>query len=438
MKNEYIKNWFWTTRIIPENIKESLFFLARRLKYKEYGKINRSKRGAIFEQYRRQILNIPQSINAKFYKSLAKDDYKRCDGDAKIIAYYLPQMYPTKENNKWWGLGTTEWNNVSKSMPVYLNQYQPRLPGELGYYDLRIKDNIKRQIELAKKYAIYGFCFYYYWFDGKRLLDKPLDMFIEMKNDFPFCLCWANENWKKSFTSGGSNEALVVQSTTEESYMNFIRDFIKYLRVDNYITIEGKKVVVIYRPHSIPNPKKVLNYWREYCRENGVGELYIIGCWFSNTKDDLIDLGFDAMSEFQPGSILNHCEKINDKIEFVCETYDGAIYSYSDLVEDEIYKKNYDKEKMYHAIMPMWDNTARRGNKGGLVFDGSTPIYYKKWLKEIILDTKNKNDLLGDFIFLNSWNEWGEGSYIEPDRSFGYAYLQATRDAVEDARKYEV
>lgn len=435
MKIEYIKNWFWTTKLIPERIKETLFFYSRRLKHKEYGKISFHEKDVIFYKYRNQILNIPNMTSKKFYKPITKDNYVRNKNDVKIIAYYLPQMYPTKENNKWWGLGVTEWNNVSKSVPVYLDQYQPRLPGELGYYDLRLKENIVRQIELAKKYGIYGFCFYYYWFDGKRLLDKPLDKFLEINTDFPFCLCWANENWKKSFTSGGSNEALMIQSTTESSYKNFIHDFIKYLLADNYITINGKKVIIIYRPHSIPNAKSVLKYWRTYCKDNNIGDLYIIGCWFSNIKENLLDYGFDAVTEFQPGSILDYCEKINNKINFVCDTYDGAIYSYSDFVDNKIYKNNFNKGKMYHAIMPMWDNTARRGNRGGLIFDGSTPIYYKKWLKDIIADTKNKKELLGNFIFLNSWNEWGEGSYIEPDRYFGYAYLQATKEAIEEERE---
>lgn len=413
--------------------KEDIFYNLKKISRNESGKINNCHKEKIAEAYRKQILSIPSGIDNNFYKEIAADTYKRKNEDAKIIAYYLPQMHPTPENDAWWGKGVTEWTNVSKAVPQYLGHYQPRLPGELGYYDLRLKENIIRQTELAKTYGVFAFCWYYYWFDGRRLLNQPLDLFLNSKNiDFPFCLCWANEDWTKSF-SGSSKEILIKQSETEESYKEFIKDAVKYLSDDRYVRVNNKKLLIIYKPQDIPNCKKVLAYWREFCINNGIGDLYIIGCWTSDHDNTVVEDGFDASAEFQPGSILKYCEKINKNISFVNDEYFGAIYSYKNLVENEIYNRN-NYEKMYNAVMPMWDNTPRRNNKGSVIFDGSTPCLYKKWLKKIIISNKRRKDLDDNLIFVNAWNEWGEGTYLEPDRMYGYAYLQATRDAIEECK----
>jgi lipopolysaccharide biosynthesis protein len=431
---EKMKNKFWENSFMTDSMKEKIFYNIKRIVQHEGGTIKNVNDIRLLNLYRKQVLNIPNDKDNEFYKELVSKPVELQSKDPKIIAYYLPQMHPTLDNDRWWGKGTTEWTNVSKTVPQYLGHYQPRLPGELGYYDLRISENIARQTELARIYGVSAFCWYYYWFDGKRLLENPLDMYLSKKEmGFPFCLCWANEDWTKSF-SGSSREILIKQNKSEESYRLVVHDLMKYLLDERYYTVKNKKLLVIYKPQSIPNPKVVTDYWRECCKESGVGELYIIGCWTSNMTPYAVIDGFDAMAEFQPGSIMEYCNSINDNLEFVNENYCGKVYSYKYVVDNEIYKINFDKKSLYNAVMPMWDNTPRRNNKGGIIFDGASPTLYKKWMKEVFKHNKNRSDLEDDIVFINAWNEWGEGTYMEPDRRYGYAYLQALREAITENR----
>lgn len=427
-----LKDIYWAFPLLTEKQKESFFYKVKKIVRHE-GVESIQNDSAIVNDYIKQILDIP-TARSNDYTTITKTPYKRDVSDPKLIAYYLPQMHPTPENDAWWGKGITEWNNVSRAVPQYVGHYQPRLPGELGFYDLRLKDNLKRQIELAKMYGIYGFSWYYYWFDGKRLLERPLDMFLNDSSlDFPFCLCWANENWTKGFF-GSSKEIIMKQNETEESYRNFIHDAIKYLKDDRYITVQGKKMLIVYKPHSVPNCKTVLEYWREYCQQNEVGDLYILGCWTGDEKDNVLSLGFDAETEFQPGSLYPYNGKINHKLPFINEQFIGEVYSYSRIVQEKFYRKNFKKEKMYNAVMPMWDNTPRRNNQGNRIFHGSTPTLYKSWLKDVINHYQKECMLDEKIIFINAWNEWGEGAYLEPDRNYGYAYLEATKNAIETSR----
>jgi lipopolysaccharide biosynthesis protein len=428
-----LKDIFWGMPFISSNQKEWIYYNIKKIIRSEGGSMEDINLD-ILDKYRKQILSIPTDIDEEYHKDLTNKPYKKMDIDPKLIAFYLTQYHPTPDNDKWWGRGVTEWNNVSRAVPQFIGHYQPRLPGELGFYDLRLKDNIIRQIELAQSYGIYAFCFYYYWFDGKRLLEKPLNIFVDSVDiKFPFCLCWANESWTKGFF-GSSREIIMEQNPSVDSYKKFIHDVGKYLRCDNYLKVKGKKLLLIYKPQDIPECKSVLSYWRQYCVEKGLGDLYLVGCWKSNQKKDFLKMGFDATAEFQAGAIEDYCKKINDKIKFVNEEYFGAIYSYKDIVKDKIYKKNFNMNKLYSAVMPMWDNTPRKNNKGSMIFDGSTPVLYKEWLKDIIENNKRRRDLDDNLIFINAWNEWGEGAYLEPDRKYGYAYLQATKEAIEESR----
>lgn len=387
------------------------------------------------DEYKRgcleQMLWMPKG-RAEEYQEITKTPYERKDGDCKVIAYYLTQFHPDPHNEEWWGKGVTEWNNVCRAVPQYIGHYQPRLPGELGFYDLRIKENMQRQIELAQMYGVYGFSFYYYWFDGERLLERPLEAFLSSPElNFPFSLCWANENWTKRY-DGTNTDILMEQPKTSASYRNVIHDMSRFLKDSRYIEVDGKKMITVYRPSLMPETKSVLSYWRKYCKKHGIGELYIIAVKENMVDVNWLDEGFDAVSEFHPGTLYTNCQKINPWMDFLRKDFSGEVFSYADIVQNQKYFK-YDYPKLYRAVMPMWDNTARRDNKG-MIFEGSTPELYKRWMKDVIQAGAKRDDLEDNLIFINAWNEWGEGAYLEPDKRFGYAYLNATKEAVEESR----
>ena len=388
-------------------------------------------------QYIRQVLQT-QRYEENRAVPLSDRQYERQAGDSKLIAYYLTQFCPNPYNDAWWGKGVTEWNNVSKSQPQYLGHYQPRLPGELGYYDLRLDENIERQVELAKQYGIYGFDFYFYWFDGKRLLEGPLDRYIANKNiDFPFALCWVNESWTKQW-SGRSFEVLMEQNPSVESYRQFIVDMAPYLCDERYITVKGRKLLTIYRPFQVPEPEQTIAYWRQYMRDNYGIELYLvasIGVYEHLERMDYLAVGYDALSEFCIAPQVEYMRNITAEKQFACEKFVGEIYSYPQFVKEKGYLKR-SAQKMYRAISPMWDNTPRRMN-AGLVLDGSTPELFQAWLGGIMQENKERGDLDDDIIFINAWNEWAEGAYMEPDAYWGYGYLDAARQALEESRAWQ-
>lgn len=425
-----IMDIFWSLPILSNEKKEKIYYGLRKLILKQNYQYEVSVE-QYYREYVKQVLELPNIKNMGDYISISEENYKFKKNDPKLIAYYLPQFYPFKENDEWWGKGTTEWNNVSRSVPQYLGHYQPRLPGELGYYDLRLKENIVRQVELAKLYGIFAFCYYFYWFDGKRLLDRPLDLFLESKEiDFPFCLCWANENWTRRFESI-SGEVIMKQSTTVESYERFIFSLEKYLNDERYFSINGKKVLIVYQPAYIPNCKHVIDYWRRVCNEKGVGDIYIIAVKTPVDSIDYISLGFDALTEFQPRNVgmSDEIRVSPQNMKFFVESFYGNIFDYEKIITNKIYLQD-TSDKLYKAVMPMWDNTPRRNNKGS-IFHGSTPKLYQNWLSDVIKYTNEREGLDDKLVFINAWNEWGEGAYLEPDRRYGYAYLQATRNAIE-------
>lgn len=416
-------------RMIINVVKEKLY--KRNAKQSEANLvINNDK--LIQTKFIEQILNIPVN-NKNDYVCYNSEHLILKHDDPKVIAYYLPQFYPFPENDKWWGKGTTEWNNVSKAIPQFVGHYQPRLPGELGYYDLRLKENMERQIELAKNYGIYGFCFYYYWFNGKRLLDKPLDMFLNNSMKFNYCLCWVNENWTRRF-DGTNSDILIENGKTEESYMKFINSILPYISDDRYIKIENKPVIIIYRPSNVPNAKKIIKYWREYILNKTGSDIYIIGIIEGYFNKDIFEQGYDAAAEFQPGSISINLNEINSKLDFIRKDFKGKVYDYNEIINKNLLYYNYNNLKIYKAVMPMWDNTARKNNCGA-IFHNSTPEIYENWLSDAIKYTNNNKKLEDNLVFINAWNEWGEGAYLEPDRRYGYAYLEKTKQAILSNRK---
>jgi SAM-dependent methyltransferase len=356
-----------------------------------------------------------------------KEDVDFTDCSIKLIAFYLPQFHPIPENDEWWGKGFTEWIQVSKASPQFVGHYQPHLPGELGFYDLRLVDVQRRQIELAKKYGIYGFCFHYYWFNGKRLLERPLDQFLKNPDlDFPFCLCWANENWTRRW-DGAENELLIAQTHSPEDDLAFIKSLEEALRDKRYIKVNGRPLLVIYRPGILPDPKGTVARWRDYCLQAGIGNPYLLGAQTFDTTDPR-PFGLDAAVEFPPHKLVQGATPLNNTLDIVNPQYQGWVADYASMIEAA--KKDVVADYiLYRGVCPSWDNEPRKPGRG-YAFANASPDLYKEWLSYACAFADRNLDPEEKIVFINAWNEWGEGAHLEPDRKFGYAYLQATADVV--------
>lgn len=347
------------------------------------------------------------------------------------IAFYLPQYHPTPENNQWWGAGFTEWTNVRKAQPRFPGHHQPHVPERLGYYDLRDAEPRRAQAELAKASGIHGFCYYHYWFNGKRLLETPFNEVLKSgEPKLPFCLCWANENWTRRW-DGLDREVLMAQQYSHEDDLAFITSLIPAFQDDRYIRVNGKPLLLLYRSCLLPDPNKTSEIWREAMHKAGVGDLYLVRV--ENNVDQVevspSSIGFDAAVEFAPhwkysGGL------ISDQVDLFPEAQQ---------TEPDIY--NYDKcmlamlarpkpyYKLFRGIFPAWDNSARRKFNPG-IFVNSSPEKYAFWLSQIARYALENFEGDERLIFVNAWNEWGEGCHLEPDEKHGLQYLEATRNAL--------
>jgi len=353
------------------------------------------------------------------------------DLPVKLIAFYLPQFHPIPENDEWWGKGFTEWDNVKPARPRFSGHHQPRIPGELGYYDLRDDEVQKRQVELAKLYGLGGFCFYFYWFNGTRLLEKPILQFRDNKAlDMPFCLCWANENWSRIW-DGLDNHVLIRQHHSVSDDLAFIEYISEYFSDERYILIGGKPLLLVYRPELLPDPVATATRWRDWCLQNRIGEIFL-ACPQSFTSVDPVIYGFDAAVEFPPNNTVP--EIVTEQMSTLDAEFEGYIYDWTSVA---FRARAYEEPEypLFRTVNPGWDNTARRKNDGA-VFVGSTPSAYGEWLENAAQDTvKRFSSPSSRLVFVNAWNEWAEGAYLEPDQAYGYAYLQATRNALENVSR---
>ncbi|RQS10046.1 glycosyltransferase [Burkholderia sp. Bp8998] len=347
----------------------------------------------------------------------------------KAIAFYLPQFHPFPENDEWWGRGFTEWTNVTRAVPQFAGHYQPHLPGELGFYDLRIPDVQRRQVELAKAAGLGGFCFYFYWFGGKRLMEAPIRQYLEHREfDLPFCLCWANENWTRRW-DGLDQELLISQHHSPEDDLAFIEHVAQYMRDARYIRIDGRPLLLVYRPNLLPDALATVARWREWARANGLGELYLAYTQ-SFERVDPREYGFDAAIEFPPNNSQPPSKA--DSVTLINGGYAGHILDWTHYLERS--RSYQDTEyRLFRGVTPSWDNEARKPGRG-TVFVGSTPKLYEEWLCNAATDTVRR---IGNpderLVFINAWNEWAEGAHLEPDRRYGYAWLQATNNALSRA-----
>jgi glycosyltransferase involved in cell wall biosynthesis/SAM-dependent methyltransferase len=348
------------------------------------------------------------------------------DTRIKAIAFYLPQFHPIPENDRWWGKGFTEWHNVARGRSQFAGHYQPHLPGELGFYDLRLLEIQRRQIELAKMYGLHGFCYHHYWFGGTRLLRQPLDQLLANADlDFPFCLCWANENWTRRW-DGLDDEILIAQQHSPEDDLAFIEDIEPALRDPRYIRLDGRPLLIVYRPALLPNAKETAARWRSYCRDRGLGDPFLVSTQAFD-RCNPHEFGFDAAVEFAPNNM--DAPKITSQVPLVNPEFHGDIYDYRYLVE---YSRRYQRPadyRLYRSVTPMWDNEARRPGRGA-VFAHASPALFGEWLENACRYTAEHFASDRSFVFVNAWNEWAEGAHLEPDRSYGYAFLQTTADTL--------
>jgi glycosyltransferase involved in cell wall biosynthesis len=341
----------------------------------------------------------------------------------RVIAFYLPQFHPIPENDLWRGKGFTEWTNVTKAVPRFLGHYQPQLPGELGFYDLRMPDIIRRQASLARKYGVGGFCFHHYWFNGKQVLETPLKLLLSQPDiDLPFCICWANENWTRRW-DGLESEVLIAQNHSPEDDTAFAQALEPALGDPRYIRVNDRPLLIIYRPSLLPDPIASARRWRTQLVRAGMGDPYLVMTQVFGDEDPRL-YGFDAAVEFPPHKLGFTASSINSRIKSFDPSYKGIIHDYEEMIQraaaapPAVYK-------LFRGVCPGWDNESRMPGRGH-VFAYSTPEKYGRWLDMACKDALKGTNPSERLVFVNAWNEWAEGAHLEPDRHFGYAYLCET------------
>lgn len=347
---------------------------------------------------------------------------------ARLIAFYLPQFHPIYENDEWWGKGFTEWTNVRKAVPLFQGHYQPHVPGQLGYYDLRSSDIRAAQATLAREHDIHGFCYYHYWFNGRPLLEQPFNEVLRSgKPDFPFCLCWANENWTRRW-DGEDRQILIAQKYSHEDDRRHIESLIPAFRDERYIRINGRPVFLVYKTNLLPDAKKTAEIWRDTARSVGLGDIYLVRIenYFQEYDPEPAEIGFDSAIEFAP-----HLGSFGPQDASAVSLYDEAadanplIYDYDNIVRHMLSRPK-PPYKLFRGVFPSWDNSARRRNSPA-IFINSSPQKYAFWLAQIGWYTCEHFEEDERMIFINAWNEWGEGCHLEPDEKYGLQYLDATR-----------
>ena len=356
----------------------------------------------------------------------------------KVIAFYLPQYHPTPNNDEWWGKGFTEWTNVAKAKKLYPGHYQPKVPADLGFYDLRLPEVREQQAELAKEAGVDGFCYYHYWFsEGNEELDLPFKQVVAYKKpDFPFCLCWANESWYSKFWNkdGSAQKKLLAEQKYlgEKDNEAHFYSLLEAFKDSRYIKVEGRLLFMIYQPLNFKNFIEFKNQWNNLAKKNGIPEFYFVGyTMYANWIEDIEKAGFDAVNHcrrldyyFQYDTGLKYISKLINFIKLFVRI--PFIVSYSKAIKKAIRPEDY-KENVFPTMMPNWDHTPRSVD-GGTVLHNSSPELFKKHAIDVMKTVKNKQEE-HKIVFLKSWNEWGEGNYMEPDLKYGKGYIKALKEA---------
>lgn len=349
----------------------------------------------------------------------------------KVLAIHLPQFHPSPENDAWWGPGFTEWTNVVSAKPLFKGHYQPHLPADLGFYDLRLPEAREAQAELAKAYNIDGFCYYHYWFNGKRLLHEPIDGILADKNpDFPFCYFWANESWSRRWI-GDDKELLIEQVYSEEDDYNHAKWCLESFHDERYIKVNGRPLFLIYKPYDLPNPKRTFEIFEQVCAENGILKPFFVASNSHNSEINPYDLGFDHAIHFQTRhQVLSEFMVDGPSLKKTIRNFIRGIWSTSlRIYEYSQYKERVSRLKFNYPGFPCvnvtFDNTARRGKKAIVIKDQDPDLFEESLIlaKTQVKELKESEQI----IFINAWNEWAEGNHLEPDQKFGLQFLERVK-----------
>lgn len=358
------------------------------------------------------------------------------DSKARVIAFYLPQFHPIPENDRWWGKGFTEWTNVGKARKYFRGHYQPRVPADLGYYDLRLPEVRQAQADMAREYGVEAFCYWEYWFGGgKRLLEKPLEEVLASgRPDFPFCLGWANHSWK-GFAGGKTHRNLLIEQRYpgDDDHIAHFNALLSAFRDKRYLRVEGRLLFLIFEPHSIPDAGAFIELWQRLARENGLPRIYFVAHkrhyndpW---STQEYLDKGFDRILYLQLSEYLHRLPKLKKSWNRLCSAFWGRpqCSRYENFVAHPSHDIGRDP-RFIPSLLPDWDHSPRTGREGDVLV-GSTPELFERQARRVfdsVADVPAEERL----VILKSWNEWGESNYMEPDLKWGRQYLEALRNAL--------
>lgn len=357
----------------------------------------------------------------------------------KVFSFFLPQFHPIPQNDEWWGAGFTEWTNVARSVPKFRGHYQPHLPADLGFYDLRLADTRHQQADLARQYGIDGFIYYHYWFNGTRLLHEPLDFLLtEQAPGFPYFFCWANENWTRRWDGMEAN-ILIKQDYSFADDLEHIRFLIPFFKTEAYHKRLGCPVLAVYRTELLPDPAETVRIWREEVKKAGFPDLFLIRIENLGPRPDPASEGFDAALEFAPDQVIRGPRLYHGRrYEWLSAMgllekgkVENRLYRYDSLVRAMLNKRK-PGYRWYRCACPSWDNSARR-QQGASLFLDPDPALFREWVTTLLRDSLSQQPEEDQFIAINAWNEWAEGCHLEPDQRYGHAWLEAVRDAKRDA-----
>lgn len=349
----------------------------------------------------------------------------------KFYALYLPQYHPIPENDEWYGKGHTEWRSVTSARPLFPGHYQPHIPADLGFYDLRLKETIIEQVNLAKEYGVDGFCYWHYWFvNGKELLEKPFNDIVDDKSiDFSFAAAWGNASWyKKQWGAKGQDRVLIEQQYLgEQDYTDHFYSLLKAFKDQRYIRIDGKLLFIVYQPLDHTEISNMISVWRKLAIKENLGEFYFVGHdLIGKNRNEILAAGFDGVYN---DNMLNVHHRLPTPAKAILQLarkylHIPTVFQYKNAIEHMILSDDY-QEDVFPVVVPNWDHSPRTGTKN-IMFKNCKPKYFEKLLRYAAKAVKKK-PINKQIVIIKSWNEWGEGNHLEPDMKYGLGYLEAIK-----------